>query len=82
VVLDLMLPGMDGLEICRRIRATPEWSGLPVITIRPTMFLESFFPIAGPTVRDRGRIELPFGRGKTSPVAASDVARGGRCRPG
>src|SRR5215471_18151875 len=37
------------------------WSGLPVITIRPTVFLESFFPIAGPSVRDRGRIELPFG---------------------
>src|SRR6267142_1938763 len=51
------------------------WSGLPVVTIRPTMFLESFFPLAGPSVRDRGRIELPFGRGKTSPVAAADVAR-------
>src|SRR5207302_7340252 len=23
------------------------WSGLPVVTIRPTMFLESFFPLAG-----------------------------------
>src|SRR5258705_7788623 len=51
------------------------WSGLPVVTIRPTMFLESFFPLAGATVRERGRIELPFGRGKTSPVAAADVAR-------
>ena len=51
------------------------WSGLPVVTIRPTMFLETFFPLAGRTVRDRGRIELPFGRGKTSPVAAADVAR-------
>jgi NAD(P)H dehydrogenase (quinone) len=51
------------------------WSGLPVVTIRPTMFLESFFPLAGSTVRDRGRIELPFGRGKTSPVAAADGAR-------
>src|SRR5207245_2690183 len=51
------------------------WSGLPVVTIRPTMFLESFSPLAGPTVRDRGRIELPFGRGKTSPVAAAEVAR-------
>jgi len=50
------------------------WSGLPVVTIRPTMFLESFFPLAGSTVRDRGRIELPFARGKTSPVAAADVA--------
>src|SRR5262249_21047087 len=52
------------------------WSGLPVVTIRPTVFLEGFFlRFAGPTVRDRGRIELPFGRGKTSPVAAADVAR-------
>jgi NAD(P)H dehydrogenase (quinone) len=51
------------------------WSGLPVVTIRPTMFLESFLPLAGPSIRDRGRIELPFGRGKTSPVAAADVAR-------
>ncbi len=54
---------------------TLAWSGLPVVTIRPTVFLESFFLFAGPTVRDRGRIELPFGRGKTSPVAAADVAR-------
>src|SRR5262249_55184931 len=51
------------------------WSGLPIVTIRPTMFLENFFPLAGSTVRDRGRIELPFGLGKTSPVAAADVAR-------
>jgi uncharacterized protein YbjT (DUF2867 family) len=51
------------------------WSGLPLVTVRPTMFLESFFPLAGPTVRDRGRIEVPFGLGKTSPVAADDVAR-------
>ena len=51
------------------------WSGLPVVTIRPTMFLETFLPLAGPMVRDRDRIELPFGRGKTSPVAAADVAR-------
>src|SRR5499426_4913048 len=52
------------------------WSGLPVVTIRPTVFLEGFFlRFVGPTIRDRGRIELPFGRGKTSPVAATDVAR-------
>jgi two-component system phosphate regulon response regulator OmpR len=33
VLLDLMLPRMDGLEVCRKIRATPEWSGLPVIML-------------------------------------------------
>jgi uncharacterized protein YbjT (DUF2867 family) len=52
------------------------WSGLPVVTIRPTVFLEGFFlPLTAPTVRDRGRIELPFGQGKTSPVSTADVAR-------
>jgi uncharacterized protein YbjT (DUF2867 family) len=52
------------------------WSGLPVVTIRPTVFLEGFFlPLTGSSVRDRGRIELPFGNGKTSPVSTADVAR-------
>ena len=52
------------------------WSGLPVITMRPTVFLEGFLlPLTGPSVRARSRIELPFGRGKTNPVAAADVAR-------
>jgi NAD(P)H dehydrogenase (quinone) len=51
------------------------WSGLPVVNIRPTMFFETLLLLAGRTIRDRDRIELPFGRGKTSPVAATDVAR-------
>src|SRR5262249_48240737 len=52
------------------------WSGLPVVTIRPTVFPEGFFlRFVAPTVRARSRIELPFGRGKPSPVAAADVAR-------
>src|SRR5437016_11280422 len=51
------------------------WSGLPVVTIRPTMFLESFFQLAAQSIRDRDRIELPFGRGTTSPVAGADVAQ-------
>ena len=52
------------------------WSGLPIVTIRPTVFLEGFFlPLTGPSVRERSRIELPFGLGKTSPVATADVAR-------
>jgi len=28
-----MLPGIDGLEVCRRVRATPELAALPVIML-------------------------------------------------
>ena len=31
IVLDLMLPGMDGLEVCRIIKAEPELSDIKVI---------------------------------------------------
>ena len=33
VVLDLMLPGMDGLELTRRLRAEPAWAALPIIML-------------------------------------------------
>ena len=33
VVLDLMLPGMDGLEVCRRVRADPATAAVPIIML-------------------------------------------------
>ncbi|HEX9899777.1 MAG TPA: response regulator [Candidatus Methylomirabilis sp.] len=33
VILDLMLPGLDGLEICRRLRGSPATQGIPVIML-------------------------------------------------
>ncbi len=52
------------------------WSGLPVVRVRPTVFLEGFFLIfTSDSVRESNQIRLPFGEGKTSPVAAEDVAR-------
>jgi uncharacterized protein YbjT (DUF2867 family) len=52
------------------------WSGLPVITVRPTVFLEGFFLLsAAPGVRDANELALPMGGGKTSPISSVDVAR-------
>ena len=31
LLLDVMLPGMDGWEVCRRLRALPETAGVPII---------------------------------------------------
>jgi len=33
VLLDVMLPGIDGFEVCRRLRATPAVAGTPVIML-------------------------------------------------
>src|SRR4030081_3773972 len=52
------------------------WSGLLVVHVRPTVFLEGLFLTLTPdSVRESNQIRLPFGEGKTSPVAAEDVAR-------
>ncbi|MET0756593.1 MAG: NAD(P)H-binding protein [Mycobacterium sp.] len=53
------------------------WSGLPVIHVRPTAFLDNplFTSLAARSVRERGVLELPFGTGRTSPIASADVAR-------
>jgi uncharacterized protein YbjT (DUF2867 family) len=51
------------------------WSGLPVVTVRPTAFLEGFFLRLAARVRETDELALPMGNGKTSPISAVDVAR-------
>jgi uncharacterized protein YbjT (DUF2867 family) len=52
------------------------WSALPVVHVRPTVFLEGLFLIfTSDSVKNLNQIRLPFGDGKTSPVTAEDVAR-------
>ena len=33
VLLDLMLPGIDGLTVCKEVKSTPETSGIPVVML-------------------------------------------------
>jgi uncharacterized protein YbjT (DUF2867 family) len=52
------------------------WSGLPVVLVRPTVLFEgSLLILTADSVRASNQIRLPFGEGKTSPVAVGDVAR-------
>ena len=53
------------------------WSGVPVVHVRPTVFMENplLTMLAADSIRERGALVLPFGNGRTSPIAAADVAR-------
>jgi uncharacterized protein YbjT (DUF2867 family) len=53
------------------------WSGLPVVHVRPTIFLDNplLTTLAARSIAQDGTLVLPFGNGRTSPIAASDVAR-------
>ena len=53
------------------------WSGVRVVHVRPTVFMENplLTMLAADSIRERGALVLPFGDGRTSPIAAADVAR-------
>jgi CheY-like chemotaxis protein len=33
ILLDIMMPQINGIEMCRRLKSTPQWSKIPVIFI-------------------------------------------------
>lgn len=33
VILDVMLPRLNGFDVCRRLRADPRWSGLKILML-------------------------------------------------
>ena len=59
VVLDLMLPGLDGLEVCRRLRALPDARAeVPVVML--TALAEAEDRIAGLEVGADDYVTKPF----------------------
>ncbi len=33
ILLDIMMPGMDGIEFCQQIKAIPQWEAVPIIVV-------------------------------------------------
>ncbi len=33
ILLDVMMPELDGLEVCKQIKALPKWQGVPIIMV-------------------------------------------------
>ena len=48
VLLDVMMPGMDGVEVLRRLRDDPRWRDLPVVLFTGIM--------DGPLIEEAGRL--------------------------
>lgn len=51
------------------------WSGLPVVQVRPTAFMEGLYLQSARGISTQNKILAPFGKGKNSAIAALDVAR-------
>ena len=33
ILLDVMMPGMDGIEVCRQIKSMPQWRSVPIMMV-------------------------------------------------
>ncbi len=72
----LSLQGVEGAPFVphAKLEAWIRMSGLNWTFVRPSFFMENLSGLHAPDVRERDRIVVPAGRGRTSFVAAADVA--------
>ena len=91
IVLDIMLPGMDGLEVCRRLRARPGYTPILMLTSKSTEidrvlglemgaddYLTKPFSVLELVARVKAlfrRVEAMAGAG-AAPTAAAPLIRG------
>jgi two-component system cell cycle response regulator len=61
VLLDVKMPGMDGFEVCRRLRSAPDTAHLPIVLLRPPRTI-SESRSEGVRRRDSGRQDSGSGR--------------------
>ncbi len=78
-VQHLVLLSLQGVEAVpfvphAKLEAWMRESGLHWTFVRPSFFMENLTGVHASDVRDRDRIVVPAGRGRTSFVAAADVA--------
>jgi two-component system sensor histidine kinase/response regulator len=75
ILLDVMMPGLDGFEVCRRIKANKQWQHIPVILVTALDTREDLVrgldagadeflskPVNGPELRARVRSVLRIKR--------------------
>src|ERR1043166_3972961 len=83
VVLDLMLPGLDGLELCRAVRAdtlNPAVAHVPILML--TARDEEIDRVVGLEVGADDYLTKPFSMHELLARVKAQLRRGGRGRPG
>ena len=78
IVLDVMLPGIDGFEVCRRLRAERRWAPVLMLTALDAVADR----IEGLDVGADDYLVKPFAFGELLARLRALVRRGGRGAPG
>ncbi|SBW18083.1 response regulator transcription factor [Protofrankia symbiont of Coriaria ruscifolia] len=77
IILDLMLPGIDGFEVCRRLRMARRWSPILMLTARGDVKDR----IRGLNVGADDYLAKPFSFGELSARLRALIRRGAHERP-
>ncbi len=77
IVLDVMLPGMDGFSVCRELRAADRWAPILMLTARDAVDDR----VSGLDVGADDYLAKPFSFAELSARVRALVRRGGEPRP-